>query len=83
MNTRESSYGLKHRVEEWSGEYVCNGAFIAAVLYMGIPYRAYDDSPNIDVAISSACPMMPGEAANVGSTSAGGFAASEPCPPAT
>ena len=32
-----SSYGpVKHRVEEYFGTYVSNGAFIAAVLYLGI-----------------------------------------------
>jgi hypothetical protein len=47
-----TSYGLKHAVEQWSGEYVTNGAFIAAVIHMGIPYRSRADNPNIKIAIS-------------------------------
>ncbi|MEN8258831.1 MAG: hypothetical protein ABFS09_13300, partial [Thermodesulfobacteriota bacterium] len=50
-----SSYGLKHRVEKWVGEYISNGAFIAAVFFLGIPYKEYWGSPNISVAISSRC----------------------------
>lgn len=48
-----SSYGLKHLVEAWSGRYVTNGSFIAAVIAMDIPYHRYWDSPNVHVAISS------------------------------
>jgi hypothetical protein len=47
-----TSYGLKHAVEIWSGEYVTNGAFIAAVIHMGISYLSRPDSPNIKLAIS-------------------------------
>ena len=47
-----TSYGLKHAVEEWSGEYIHNGAFIAAVFHLGIPYLSRADSPNIKIAIS-------------------------------
>lgn len=47
-----TSYLLKHYVESWSGEYVTNGVFIAAVIHMGIPFLARWDSPNIHVAIS-------------------------------
>lgn len=50
--TLGTSYGLKHCVEAWSGEYVTNGAFIAAVLRLGIKYLRYADSPNIKLAIS-------------------------------
>ena len=32
---RYSSYFLKHCAEEWSGEYVSNGAFIAAAFCLG------------------------------------------------
>jgi hypothetical protein len=48
-----TSYGLKHRVEEWSGRYVTNGSFIAAVIYLRIPFKRYPDNPNIHVALSS------------------------------
>lgn len=55
-----SSYTLKHHVEYWTKQrkmriYVGNGAFIAAVMHMGVPYISYPDSPNIHVAISSKC----------------------------
>jgi hypothetical protein len=30
LNRRHSSYGCKHFAEEWAGQYVCNGALIAA-----------------------------------------------------
>jgi len=29
------SYGLKHRIEEWAGRYISNGAAIAAALMLG------------------------------------------------
>jgi hypothetical protein len=46
-NTRYGSYGLKHIVEDWCGEYVCNGAMIEAVRRLGwdvVPEGP--DSPN-------------------------------------
>ncbi|MFZ2447073.1 MAG: hypothetical protein WAW37_12000 [Syntrophobacteraceae bacterium] len=51
-----SSYGLKHEVERWSGVYVHNGAFIAAVIHAGIKYKIIPGSPNISLAISSKLP---------------------------
>lgn len=48
-----TSYSLKHRVERYFGEYVTNGAFIAAVIHMEIPYRTFPDFPNVQVALSS------------------------------
>jgi hypothetical protein len=49
-----SSYGLKHVVEDYYDhkEYVSNGAFIAAVIHMGIPYKINPESPNVLVALS-------------------------------
>ncbi|HXV20284.1 MAG TPA: hypothetical protein VD811_04725 [Desulfuromonadales bacterium] len=47
-----SSYGLKEFVEREYGIYVPNGAFIAAVLYIGAPYRPFSDSPNLLVGIA-------------------------------
>jgi hypothetical protein len=47
-----SSYGLKEFVEREYGIYVPNGAFIAAVLYTGAPYRPFSDSPNLLVGIA-------------------------------
>jgi hypothetical protein len=48
-----SSYSLKHLVEEWAGEYVSNGSFIAAAIFLNVTYLHRGDSPNIFVAISS------------------------------
>lgn len=51
-----SSYGLKHEVERWSGVYVHNGAFIAAVIHAGIKYKRISRMPNIYLAISTKLP---------------------------
>jgi hypothetical protein len=48
-----TSYKLKHAVEEWAGEYVSNGTFIAAVIHLGISYTLCGDLPNIMIGISS------------------------------
>ena len=47
-----NSYYLKHVVEGLTRKYVTNGAFIAAVIHCKIPYKYWDGSPNIIVAIS-------------------------------
>ena len=45
INSRRSSYSYKHMVEDWCREvlgehrYVSNGAFIAAAVGLGVPYR--------------------------------------------
>jgi hypothetical protein len=52
-----SSCGLKHCVEHWSGWYVTNGSFIAALIHMGIPYKRIPDSPNVWMALSPQLPM--------------------------
>jgi len=54
-NEKMGSYKLKHFVEKWADMYISNGAFIAAVIHCQIPYKKYNDSPNISVAISSRC----------------------------
>ena len=42
-----SSYGVKHRVEEWAGRYIYNGAAIVAALILGVPVRPPGwDRPN-------------------------------------
>lgn len=46
-----TSYGWKHKAERAYKTYVTNGAFIAAVIYLGIPYEKIYDSPNIHVGI--------------------------------
>jgi hypothetical protein len=45
INRRYSSYGLKHLFEKKTG-YIPNGVFIAAVVYCGFRYKAYNNSPN-------------------------------------
>jgi len=50
-----SSYYLKNVVEKLSGEYVSNGALIAAAVHLNIPIRLSDNSPNANIAISKKC----------------------------
>ena len=52
-NRRHDSYGLKGFAEEAAGgEYVSNGAFVAAAVHLGIPYEIIDGSPNVLFGIS-------------------------------
>lgn len=47
INTRFTSYGLKHKVERAKNQYISNGAFICAALYLGYKMkRASPTSPN-------------------------------------
>jgi len=46
-----NSYYLKHLVEKWSGKYVSNGAFIAAVRFMELPFRPIYGTPDISVVV--------------------------------
>ena len=46
-----NSYYLKHLVEKWSGRYISNGAFIAAVRFMNIPFRPIYGTPDVSVTI--------------------------------
>ncbi len=46
INSRRSSYGLKHDAENWAGIYVTNGAFIAAAVAEGYRYEQIDRGPN-------------------------------------
>jgi hypothetical protein len=48
-----SSYSLKHLAESWAGEYISNGAFITAAIYLNITYLHRGESPNIYLALSS------------------------------
>ena len=52
------SYHLKHVVERLEGEYVSNGALIAAAIHLEIPMRFYPTGPNVDIAISKKCPYL-------------------------
>lgn len=58
MNPRNTSYGLKHRVENHFGTYITNGTFIAAIIHLGIPYEIIYGSPNIKVGISMKLPPL-------------------------
>ena len=46
-----NSYYLKHLVEKWSGKYISNGAFIAAVKYYRLPFRPIYSTPDIAVTV--------------------------------
>jgi hypothetical protein len=46
INLNHTSYGLKHIAEPEIG-YTTNGAFIAAAVHCGFPYRTRPDSPNV------------------------------------
>lgn len=48
-----SSYHLKHAVEFCVGTYVSNGAFLAAVIIAGVPYRRYWGELNAAVAVEA------------------------------
>ena len=52
------SYGLKHKAERWAGDYISNGALIAAAIHLGIPFEQIKDSPNVYLAVSSKCPLV-------------------------
>lgn len=47
--TSGNSYALKHEVERKEKTYIPHGALIAAVLFLGIPYKRYQDSPRITI----------------------------------
>ena len=46
-----NSYYLKHLVEKWSGKYISNGAFIAAIKALDIPFRPIYGTPDISVTL--------------------------------
>ena len=47
INTKRSSYGLKHVVERWARIYVSNGAFLQAVANLGLEIIPFGGkSPN-------------------------------------
>lgn len=46
-----NSYYLKHFVEKWSGKYISNGAFIAAVRFMKLPFRPIYGTPDVSVTV--------------------------------
>ncbi|GGA34773.1 hypothetical protein [Okeania sp. KiyG1] len=53
FNTNQGSYSYKHMVEGCFRRYVCNGAFIAAAISLGIPIqRCRLNNPNVYLKIS-------------------------------
>lgn len=52
-----SSYNLKHRAEKATGDYISNGALIAAALHLGITVKGSDETPNPGIGISVNCPV--------------------------
>lgn len=54
INTRWSSYTLKHTAERNMRRYVANGTLIAAAIYVGLNFRlVHNDSPNCYFNIST------------------------------
>lgn len=51
LNRYRSSYGLKHIVENWAGEYVSNDSFIEAIKRLGLKYK-YINKLNIAVPLA-------------------------------
>ncbi|MFH0734623.1 MAG: hypothetical protein V1773_06975 [bacterium] len=51
FNYHSTSYGIKHKIERELDVYIANGCLIAAIIYLGIPYKRIPNSPNIYVAI--------------------------------
>jgi len=47
--TQYHSYGYKHIVERESGEYIPNGAFIAAAVGLGLKYRIYGPNASFNI----------------------------------
>lgn len=52
VNPRHTSYGYKHMVENWCGEYVSNESFIEAARLTGFTVKMLPNSPNAMVNIS-------------------------------
>lgn len=47
-NSPITSYALKGVAQAWSGQYISNGAMIAALIASGVPIdRVSDESPNV------------------------------------
>jgi hypothetical protein len=52
MNQRHNSYGFSHMVERVTGIYVSNGAFIAAAIHCGFPYRLIPNDRSVQFGIA-------------------------------
>lgn len=46
LNRKRTSYGWKHLVEDWAGEYVSNESFIEAMHQLGFNSKPASDTPN-------------------------------------
>jgi len=51
INTKHSSYGLKHIVEKDIG-YITNGVFIAAAIHCGFDFKVEEGNPNVSFNMS-------------------------------
>lgn len=51
-----NSYNLKHRAEKATGDYICNGALIAAAIFLNIQVKTFSGTPNPGIGISKRCP---------------------------
>lgn len=61
INENYGSYSLKHRIENWDGDYISNGALIAAFIILGYRYRRTDaGSPNAHFNFKYIGPKMKG-----------------------
>ena len=54
LNRKRTSYGWKHLVEDWAGEYVSNETFIEAMHQLGFKSKPTADTPNFYFNISEA-----------------------------
>ena len=52
INTKNTSYGLKHIAEKDIG-YITNGGFIAAAIHCGFDFKVYDNFPNVEFNMSA------------------------------
>jgi hypothetical protein len=54
------SYGLKHQAERWSGDYVSNGALIAAAIHLGFKLEHVSGTPNALINVAAVSKWPPG-----------------------
>jgi hypothetical protein len=54
------SYGLKHQAERWGGDYVSNGALIAAAIQLGFEVKRIPGTPNALINVAGRSKWPPG-----------------------
>lgn len=54
------SYGLKHQAERWGGDYVSNGALIAAAIHLGFKVERISGTPNALINVAGRSKWPPG-----------------------